>query len=150
MTLGERIKRYRQMQGLSQEELAEKINVSRQAITKWENDNGIPDIDNLIALSKIMGITLDELVMGEKEEDALLFKKKVANQRTKNYRCYLISVIGFSFAVVCWVISCVLNIVNGNDVAAVVNALNVMILCIPIGISLRGYFEIKGQGSSTD
>ena len=150
MTLGERIKRYRQMQGLSQEELAEKINVSRQAITKWENDNGIPDIDNLIALSKIMGITLDELVMGEKEEDALLFKKEVANQRTKNYRRYLISAICFSFAVVCWVISCVLNIVNGNDVAAVVNALNVMILCIPIGISLRGYFEIKGQGSSTD
>ena len=48
-----------------------------QAITKWENDNGIPDIDNLIALSKIMGITLDELVMGEKEEDALLLKKEV-------------------------------------------------------------------------
>ena len=143
MTLGERIKRYRQMQGLSQEELAEKINVSRQAITKWENDNGIPDIDNLIALSKIMGITLDELVMGEKEEDALLFKKKVANQRTKNYRYYLISVIGFSFAVVCWVISCVLNIVKGNDVAAVVNALNVVILSIPIGLSLRRCFEIK-------
>ena len=150
MTLGERIKRYRQMQGLSQEELAEKINVSRQAITKWENDNGIPDIDNLIALSKIMGITLDELVMGEKEEDALLFKKEVANQRTKNYRRYLISAICFSFAVVCWVISCVLNIVNGNDVAAVVNALNVVILSITIGLSLRRYFEIKGQGSSTD
>lgn len=143
MTLGERIKRYRQMQGLLQEELAEKLNVSRQAITKWENDNGIPDIDNLIALSKIMGMTLDELVMGEKEEDALLLKKEVANQRTKNYRYYLISVIGFSFAVVCWVISCVLNIVKGNDVAAVVNALNVVILSIPIGLSLRRCFEIK-------
>lgn len=97
-----------------------------------------------------MGITLDELVMGEKEEDALLFKKEVANQRTKNYRRYLISAICFSFAVVCWVISCVLNIVNGNDVAAVVNALNVVILSITIGLSLRRYFEIKGQGSSTD
>ena len=69
MTLGERIKNYRKELGLSQEELAEKINVSRQAITKWENDSGIPDIDNLISLSKIMGILLDELVMGEKEND---------------------------------------------------------------------------------
>ncbi len=143
MTLGERIKRYRHMQGLSQEELAEKINVSRQAITKWENDNGIPDIDNLIALSKIMEITLDELVMGEKEEDALLVKKEAANQRTKNYRWYLVSAIGFSVAAVCWVISCILNIVEWNDIAAVVNVLNIMILCVPIGISLRRYFEIK-------
>ena len=47
MTLGERIKRYRQMQGLSQEELAEKINVSRQAITKWENDN-LAETSNLL------------------------------------------------------------------------------------------------------
>lgn len=143
MTLGERIKRYRNMQGLSQEELAEKINVSRQAITKWENDNGIPDIDNLIALSKIIGITLDELVMGEKEEDALLVKKEAVNQRTKNYRWYLISALGFSFAAVCWVISCILNIMEGNDIAAIVNVINIMILCVPIGMSFKRYFEIK-------
>ena len=66
MTLGERIKNYRQRAGLSQEQLAEKINVSRQAVTKWENDSGMPGIDNLISLSKVMGISLDELVMGEK------------------------------------------------------------------------------------
>ena len=54
MTLGERIKNYRQRAGLSQEQLAEIINVSRQAITKWENDSGMPDIDNLISLSKVI------------------------------------------------------------------------------------------------
>ena len=60
MTLGEKIKNCRQKLGLSQEQFAEKINVSRQAITKWENDSGIPDIDNLILLSKVMGVSLDE------------------------------------------------------------------------------------------
>ena len=120
--------------------------MSRQAITKWENDNGVPDIDNLIALSKVMGITLDELVMGEKEEDASLIKKEVVNQRNKDCKRYLISAIGFSVAAVCWLISCILNISNGNDVAAVLNALTIVIISVPIRICFKRYFEVKEQG----
>ena len=45
MTIGERLKLYRQENAISQEKLAEQLNVSRQAITTWENDTGIPDID---------------------------------------------------------------------------------------------------------
>uniref|UniRef100_UPI0040564BEC helix-turn-helix domain-containing protein n=1 Tax=Acetatifactor sp. TaxID=1872090 RepID=UPI0040564BEC len=145
MTLGERIKRYRHMQGLSQEELAEKLNVSRQAITKWENNNGVPDIDNLIALSKIMGISLDELVRGEKEEDVSLIKKESANQRIKDCKSYLISAIGFSVAAVCWFISCILNIVNSNDTAAVLNLLTIMILCVPISMSLKNILKLRSR-----
>ena len=47
MTLGQKLKEIRKRFGLSQEQLAEIMNVSRQAITKWENDSGIPDISNL-------------------------------------------------------------------------------------------------------
>ena len=64
MTLGERIAYYRGKMGLSQGELAEKLGVSRQAVSKWETDAGLPDLDRLIALSGLFDITLDELVKG--------------------------------------------------------------------------------------
>ena len=51
MTLGQKLKEIRKRFGLSQEQLAEIMNVSRQAITKWENDTGIPDTSNLLELS---------------------------------------------------------------------------------------------------
>ena len=68
MTLGERIAYYRGKLGLSQGELAEKLSVSRQAVSKWETDAGLPDLERLIALSKLFDITLDELVKGASEE----------------------------------------------------------------------------------
>ena len=58
----------RKKHNLSQEELAEKLGVSRQAVSKWERSEASPDTDNLIALAKIYGLSLDELVYGEKEE----------------------------------------------------------------------------------
>lgn len=61
-----RLYELRKQQGLSQEELAEKLGVSRQAVSKWERSEASPDTENLIALSKIYGLTLDELVFGEK------------------------------------------------------------------------------------
>ena len=65
MTLGQRLKAYREKEGLTQEQFAEYLNVSRQAVTKWEHDAGVPDIENLIAISRRMGVTLDELVLGQ-------------------------------------------------------------------------------------
>ncbi|MDH7873334.1 helix-turn-helix domain-containing protein [Bifidobacterium catenulatum subsp. kashiwanohense] len=62
MNLGDKIKECRKQAGLSQEQLAERLNVSRQAITKWETNKGIPDIANLIAISDEFGLSLDELI----------------------------------------------------------------------------------------
>ncbi len=58
----------RKKHNLSQEELAEKLGVSRQAVSKWERSEASPDTDNLIALAKIYGLSLDELVYGEKQQ----------------------------------------------------------------------------------
>lgn len=58
----ERLQQYRKKQGLSQEELADKLNVSRQAVSKWERGEASPDTDNLIALAKLYNITIDELI----------------------------------------------------------------------------------------
>jgi transcriptional regulator with XRE-family HTH domain len=64
-----RLYELRKNQGLSQEELAEKLGVSRQAVSKWERGEASPDTDNLIALAKIYGLSLDELIFGEKQEN---------------------------------------------------------------------------------
>lgn len=68
MTLVEQIKHYRKQAGLSQEKMAEKIGVSRQAITKWENGTGTPDIANLMAIADLFQISVDELLSNEKSE----------------------------------------------------------------------------------
>lgn len=68
MTLEEQIKHYRKQAGLSQEKMAEKIGVSRQAITKWENGTGTPDIANLMAIADFFQISVDELLSNEKSE----------------------------------------------------------------------------------
>lgn len=62
MTLGERIQLLRKAAGLSQEQLAEIVGVSRQAVSKWETDQSSPDIENILALSKAFAISTDELL----------------------------------------------------------------------------------------
>ena len=74
MDFGEKIKQYRIKEGLSQEQLAEKIGVSRQAITKWETKRGLPDVEDMIILAELFKLTLDELVLEEvrKQEEKLV------------------------------------------------------------------------------
>ena len=62
MSIGSKIKSLRNSKGMSQNDLAEAIGVSRQAITKWETDSGVPEIDNLIAISDTLEIDVDSLV----------------------------------------------------------------------------------------
>lgn len=73
-----RLYELRKKHSLSQEELAEKLGVSRQAVSKWERSEASPDTDNLIALAKIYGLSLDELIYGEKED------KKTDNNEEKS------------------------------------------------------------------
>lgn len=67
MDFGDKLKQIRRNEGLSQEQLAEKIGVSRQAITKWETGRGLPDVENMVILAEIFKMTLDELVLHEKQ-----------------------------------------------------------------------------------
>lgn len=66
MIFAEKLKELRKQKGISQEQLAEKIYVSRQAITKWESGNGIPDIENLLAISALFNESIDSLLSEEK------------------------------------------------------------------------------------
>lgn len=69
MTIGKRIAQLRKEKGLTQEDLAGMMEVSAQAVSKWENDQTCPDITSLPKLAKILGVSVDELLSG-KEENA--------------------------------------------------------------------------------
>lgn len=64
--LGDNIRFYREQLNLTQQELADQINVSRSVLTKWENANLVPDIGSLLKLSRIFDVNLDELVGNQK------------------------------------------------------------------------------------
>ena len=62
MTLGQRIQELRKQRGMSQEALGDALRVSRQAVSKWEGDNGIPELDTLIAMSRLFEVTVGQLL----------------------------------------------------------------------------------------
>ena len=67
MKLGKQIKLHRQEAQLSQEELANRVYVSRQTISNWENDKSYPDVNSLVLLSEIFQTSLDNLIKGDVE-----------------------------------------------------------------------------------
>jgi transcriptional regulator with XRE-family HTH domain len=77
LTLGEKIKGFRTRAGLSQEQLAEKLCVSRQAITKWENDRGIPDINNLQSIANLFDVSIDSLVNNLEGTSNIVIKEEI-------------------------------------------------------------------------
>ena len=82
MTFSEKLQRLRKVNGLSQEQLAEKLNVSRQAISKWEM-GAIPDMDNVIKISRFFDCSLDYLMNNEAEETSIKpFPSQAAPQKT--------------------------------------------------------------------
>ena len=84
MTLGQKLKEIRKRFGLSQEQLADIMNVSRQAITKWENGGGLPDVSNLQELSKVFGITVDYLLDDQNQLPAVSMRKELDKEKYKN------------------------------------------------------------------
>ena len=65
MTLGERVYQIRTARGLSQSDLAEALDVSRQSVSKWETDASVPDLDKLVKMCELFGVSMDALVRGE-------------------------------------------------------------------------------------
>ena len=93
MNFNEKIKEIRKKQNLTQEQFAEKIFVSRNAVAKWESHRGYPDIQNLITISEVFGISLDDLV----KDDKKLKYKIILDSASKKWHIlvivYLIAII---------------------------------------------------------
>ncbi len=85
MTIGERLLKLRKEKNISQEELANTLNVSRQTVSKWETDQTMPDFDKIVPLCEYFGITSDELLSGKKdiieskrEDNKKIFARNIA------------------------------------------------------------------------
>jgi len=76
MNLGENLQTLRKMKGLSQEELADKLEVSRQAVSKWESGSGYPETEKIINICELFGCTMDELIRGKISNNLFSDKKK--------------------------------------------------------------------------
>lgn len=97
MEIGKRIKELRGGKGWNQEEFAEKVFVSRQTVSSWENDKSYPDIKSLLLMSELFGITLDEFVKG----DLVTMKKEINKDAVKRFnRLSNIYGIGFLIALI--------------------------------------------------
>lgn len=81
MELGKQIRKYRKEQSLSQDELAERVYVSRQTISNWENDKSYPDVNSLILLSEVFHTSIDNLIKGDVE----VMKEQVKNEDRKEF-----------------------------------------------------------------
>lgn len=86
MNLSKQIKKYRERDQLSQEMLAEKLYVSRQTISNWENERSYPDIHNLLLMSVLFDVTLDELVKGDVE----MMRKELDKQQWNKWETLMI------------------------------------------------------------
>lgn len=84
MELGKQIKMHRQEAELSQEELANRVYVSRQTILNWENDKSYPDVNSLVLLSEIFQISLDKLIKG----DIGVMKEVIQKEEIEKMKCY--------------------------------------------------------------
>lgn len=81
MELGSQIKKHRNELSLSQEELAEKVYVSRQTISNWENDKSYPDVNSLVLLSEVFNVSIDNLIKGDIE----IMKEQISSEDRKTF-----------------------------------------------------------------
>ena len=85
--VGRTIRRFREAKGLTQEQLAERLCVTRQAVSNWENEKTQPDIDTLHKIAQVLEVSVEELIYGEKRERE---NKTIVNHNvTKNIRAFL-------------------------------------------------------------
>lgn len=93
MTFGEKLQKLRKEKGWTQEQLAAQINISRQALSKWESDTAIPDTENVVQISKLFRVSTDYLLYDEYESDDDLPAVHASAQKISNIYNHKIRVI---------------------------------------------------------
>lgn len=124
MELGQQLKAHRKELGISQDELAEKIFVSRQSISNWENNKTYPDIHTLLLLAETFGVSLDELIKGDVEE----MKEEINAQERA----------GFSRDSVCFAIFGIVTVLSIAPLYAFLDYIGCLIWALIVGVA--GYF----------
>ena len=119
-SIGETIASLRKQKGMTQNELAEKMNVTDKAVSKWERDLSCPDINTISKLAEILDVSVEELLKAKKKEDS--------NTKMKD----LINLIFKAVALAMGIAVVVLNILNQIDIKSSIIMLGISIACMAI------------------
>ena len=102
MTISNRIQYLRKKQGLSQEQLADRLGVSRQAVSKWESEQSLPDIDKIIAISEYFDVTTDWLLKGVQSQYKSETENNMINEERLSLTASCVNIVGFAITVALW------------------------------------------------
>ena len=97
--VGRFISKLRKSKDLTQNELAEKLNISNKTVSKWETGEGLPDVSVLPELAKVLGVSVDEILNAELKEEARIKVEEVANEKN------LLNIFHISFLISCFICS---------------------------------------------
>ncbi len=130
MKLPDKVIKLRKTSGWSQEDLADKLNVSRQAISRWENGTAQPDAQNILQISKLFNVTTDYLLNDDYESDGDIPVVKSATEETKTLflkkkHLHLVAAICFTIAAFCGIMA----IVNHTNDAQLALSCFALVLC---------------------
>lgn len=110
MDFNNRLYQLRKQKGLSQEELANRLNVSRQTVSKWEVGDSTPDMEKLIAISDLFDVSLDKLVMGKEDEPqaptttkselVTVLNEKILTSKNKKKAKTILKIVGIIFGAI--------------------------------------------------
>lgn len=147
MSLGEKILKIRKQKGLSQEELGEKVNVTRQTISNWELNETSPNPEQLKLLSRELNVSIDELLDND-VKDLLVEKVSNTEKLSKTVLTLLKIVVCFiAFVIVIWIILCIGRIIVKNSQEKG-NLIDETIICKLYGESHSfgiKYYELTGE-----
>lgn len=126
MNIADRIQYLRKTKGISQEELADKIGVSRQAVSKWESEQSMPDIDKVIIMSDYFGVTTDYIIKGIEEK----------GQASKKDNTGIFAVAGTAFNFIGLVVSAAVWYEEQSAVAPAIGLIFLTMGCMIFGIGI--------------
>ena len=116
MNLGENIYRFRTAKNMSQGDLADALEVSRQSVSKWENNAAVPELEKLVKMAHIFGITLDEMVSGAESPSSPKPEVPRAESRRESRftPAHILGIVLLVFSGLCFLVFTVVGIFVGN------------------------------------
>ena len=148
MEFNEKLQELRKQKGLTQEELAEVLFVSRTAISKWESGRGYPNIESLKAIAKFFGVTIDELLSGD---ELLTIAEKDTEQKENHIRDLVFGLLDISVAVFFFLplfgqkVNGIIQEVSLLSLTEIASYLRIAYFVVAIGIAVFGILTLALQ-----
>lgn len=130
MCFSEQLKKYRRASNLSQEDLAEKLGISRQTISKWESEQSVPDVYTCLKLCKIFDITPNQLLLDDQTEINVKNNENAYTQINRHRYFALFNIVIF----ICGTVLLIVNLYNGRFFEPIIHVLS-LVMMVGSGIS---------------